>query len=302
MAKRTSEPPAHDPGEVVEVVSELMQADRARGEEPDLRAIGAELGVPGRYVDEAVVELDRRRARRRRGLALAAAAALVASGALVAWRAPHAGARPGAPAVAPDRSLRGLSVAFDLRHGLGSGAGKGELEARGATALVIDQALTDVSLKDVDVLVLLEARRSFEDAELDAVARHVREGHGLVVADLGWSWVMYEKKPLAALPANALGSRLGGFGFTNDAIGVPAHVDPAELGGIAAIARTTPWVSCGVALPAGQGRVLLRDEKLRPMAGALAVDKGHVAVFGHAGMLLENPALLAYGVALAAGR
>jgi len=289
----------HEAGEVIKVATDLMESDRARREEPDVHAIGEELGVPRPYVDRAVAELERRRVRRRIRFALAACFVLAVS--LVAWRTTRPTKSPEVTSVAPGKPVTGLTVAFDLRHGIGTATGAKELESRGAKVLVMEQPLDAASLKGVDVLVLLEARRLAQRVESDAIVAFVREGHGLVVADLGWSWVTYDKKPLEDMPANVIGSQLG-FGFTNDVAGSPTSFDSRDLGGITAIARNSQWVPCGIIVAGDRGRVLVRDDHLRPVVGAVDAGKGHVAVFGHASIPIDNPQLLAFAVALSAGR
>jgi hypothetical protein len=44
---------------------------------------------------------------------------------------------------------------------------------------------------------------------------YVREGGGLLLGGLGWSWVGYSKKPVEDYPANRLAAPFG-FGFTRD--------------------------------------------------------------------------------------
>ncbi|MBL8714756.1 MAG: hypothetical protein JNL79_02105 [Myxococcales bacterium] len=288
----------HDPGEVIVVAGELMEADRTRAEQADLHAIGHELGVPAPYVDRAVVELDRRRKRRSVAVVIAT---LVALGTVFVLTRRLLRPPPPVAAVSPEKSPRGLRVGLDLRHGVGAATSWNELAARGAAVTLVEQSIGDGALADLDVLVVLEARKNWDPSELDAVVRFVRSGHGLVIADLGWSWVTYDKRPLQELPANVLGSQLG-FGFTNDVLGVPTAIDPNVLGGLRALTRATPWVPCGVTVAPERGRLLVRDAHLRPMIGVVDAAKGRTVAIGHAGLVVDNPALLSFAVALAAGR
>jgi hypothetical protein len=189
-------------------------------------------------------------------------------------------------------------VAFETRHGIGTAPGAAAVVARGGTTTTIDGLLSDASLASTSVLVLLEPHSAWSDGEFAAVDAFVRSGRGLVIADLGWSWTVYAKKPLEELPANRLGRRLG-FSFDEQVLGTtlerPAPGVPWPL-------ASTGWVPCGIELRGERPRVFLRDDRLRPIAGAIDVGKGRVVVVGHAGILVENPALLAYAVALAAGR
>jgi hypothetical protein len=130
------------------------------------------------------------------------------------------------------------------------------------------------------------------------VERFVRDGGGLIAADLGWSWTYYDKQPIETLPINALGRRLG-FAFTADNLGHPSRVDAEALPGLAPLVQTD-WVPSGIRLDGEQARVTVRDDQLRAMAGTVHAGRGRVAVFGHSAMLRDNPALLIRSVGFAA--
>jgi len=203
--------------------------------------------------------------------------------------------------VSVEKSPRGLRVGLDRRHGVDAATSWKDLAVRGALTSLVEQPIREDVLANLDVLVALEARKNWDPTELDVVVRFVRAGHGLVIADLGWSWVHYDKRPLSELPANVLGSQLG-FGFTSDVLGVPTAIDPRGLGGLATLTRATPWVPCGVTVAPERGQLLVRDELRRPMIGVVTAGTGRSVVIGHAGLVVENPALLSFSVALAAGR
>jgi hypothetical protein len=60
------------------------------------------------------------------------------------------------------------------------------------------------------------------DAQLAAVVTYVRNGGGLLLGGLGWSWAQYNNKtPFEDYPAGRLAAAFG-FGFTNDAFEVGA--------------------------------------------------------------------------------
>lgn len=267
--------------EVVEVATALQARAQTEALEPDARAVGAELGIPARFVDAAVVEIERRRRRRR--FLLGGAALLLAGlgGGFVVHRA-----------TAKRRPLEGRRVAFDLRHGLGSAAGSAELAARGAAVTTLETGYGAADLAPLAALIVLEARRAWTDPEIEAVIDFVRGGGGLVLADVGWSWTHYDKRPLSELPANRLIQPFGAA-FTDAVLDPPTKPDPTRLGGITQIARVTPWVPGGMTVP-GSARVLLTDEPLRPLGALFGAGAGRVGLFGHAALLTENPALLAF--------
>jgi hypothetical protein len=84
--------------------------------------------------------------------------------------------------------------------------------------------VSDDALADVDVLIVGNAWAAFTLGELDAIERFVREGGGVMIVGLGWSWVGSVLDPaagcldgaasptsndLSAYPMNALGGRFG---------------------------------------------------------------------------------------------
>jgi hypothetical protein len=298
-------PDDEDAGEVIGLASALMAEDRDRRERVDLKQIGAELGVPAEYVERAERALRRKRAKRklRFRIALAAALSFGLLGALW-WNYERGKQTARANAVASQPSptkLRGLVVAFDLNRGSGSARDASAIQARGGNVITIDQAFSDRVLAGVDVLVLLESRKSpFDEAELNALKSFVRDGKGLVVGDLGWSWVQYEHKSLEELPANQLGKALG-FAFTNENIGPPGALSDEIASNQQTIVQDG-WAAGGIVLTGDRARIILRDDRLRPMAGTLDAGRGRIAVFGHRGILDDNPWLFAWSVAYAANR
>jgi len=84
--------------------------------------------------------------------------------------------------------------------------------------------LTDAALADAGVLIVGNAWGDFGEAEKDAIERFVREGGGMLLAGLGWSWAEYAADPqlacaggpartspgdIAVYPMNELGARFG---------------------------------------------------------------------------------------------
>jgi hypothetical protein len=293
-----------DAGEVIGLASALMEEDRNRRDRVDLKQVGAELGVPAEYVERAESELRRKRAQAKVRFRIVLAAAL-GIGSVGAWwwnnervqtaRANAAGSQPSAT------KLRGLVVAFDLHRGSGSERAAAAIQAQGGNAITIDQAFSDRVLAGVDVLALLESRKSaFDEAELSALKRFVHAGKGLIVGDLGWSWVLYEHKPLEDLPVNQLGKALG-FAFTNENIGAPGPLADKLFPDHPAIVQHG-WAASSIVLTGDRARIILRDEKLRPMAGTLEAGRGRIAIFGHSGILDDNPWLFAWSIAYASRR
>jgi hypothetical protein len=209
----------------------------------------------------------------------------------------------GAAASSPSPAVAGLVVGFELAHGSGFQDGATALEGKGARTRLVEQALSDDTLRGLDVLVLLEPRRTpLTPREIDAVERFIAAGGGLIVADVGGSWATHAKRPIEELYANVLGQRLG-YVITSENIGPDARVDAAVVAGITQgrLARND-WVPARIEVTGEHARVVVRDERMRPMAGTVEHGKGHVAVFGHPGMLLENPPLFVWAVSFAGGR
>lgn len=293
--------------EIIGAAEELQQAERRREEaKVDVREVGAALGIEPRFVVEAEKKLEARSITKLRVVVVSAMLAIALTGGVVTavrWSA-RAPSRPATGVASAPRpawsqpSLAGRVVVVDRFTSDGAACGDGPLVAAGARAESRERALDDASLAGAHALVLIHPRRrAFEEVEVGAIERFVRRGGGLVIADLGWSWVSNEKKPLEALPANVVGARLG-FGFE------PWHtrgIGPVEIQGAPPIARTTGWVPGAVRLRGPEPRVLVRDLDGAPIVGMVQSGLGRVVVLGHHGFVDDNPWLLAWSVAASLG-
>lgn len=292
--------------EVIGVAEELQRAERERAAaEVDVREVGAELGIEPRFVAQAEEKLAARSITKLRVAVVSTMLAVAVTGGVVAaLRAPRAPASPAASANAPgprpwsQPSLAGRVVIVDRFTSDGAACGDGPLVAAGARAESRERALDDASLAGAHALVLIHPRRrAFDEVEVGAIERFVRRGGGLVIADLGWSWVSSAKKPLEALPANVLGARLD-FGFEPT---VTRGLGRVEIEGAPPIARTTGWVAGALRLRGPEPRVLVRDLDGAPVVGVVRSGLGRVVVLGHHGLVDDNPWLLAWSVAASLG-
>lgn len=82
-------------------------------------------------------------------------------------------------------------------------------------------------LRCVNALIWGNPWDDIGDPLLAAVVAYVRDGGGLLLGGLGWSWMGYSQKPMEDYPANRLAAAFG-FGFTRDAFegGVELRLRP----------------------------------------------------------------------------
>ncbi|MBS2011977.1 MAG: hypothetical protein JST00_03755 [Deltaproteobacteria bacterium] len=294
--------------EVVDVVhraSELYEAERA-APTVDPREVAEELGIPAEYVAKAEAERASRRLRSRRAkAALLVAAAIAACSAGALLLASRTGARTStaptatalaATAPAATAPLSRVRVAVDVRHCEEPRDGALTLARAKATPTLVGDPYSEAMLASFDVIVLSNCRKdSLTSPEVEALRSFVAGGGGLVVADLGWSWVHYVKRPIEELPANRLGKAVG-FSLGVSVLGAPAPPDPAtELAGSPVTTRSG-WVAGDVSFTAPAARIWLHDSEGRAMAGAAPRGQGRIAVFGHHGILDDNPFVLVRAV------
>lgn len=297
--------------EVVGAAARLQAEERdARAERVDAADVAQELGIEPRFVRRAEAELAARAAARRRALVVGAGAALMLVAAAAATRVvflstqrpptPRATASTSASApattAAPAPDVAGRVVLIDRGASDGPKSGEDALARAGAKVTSRDAALDAASLAGVDVVMLVHPRRrGLAPGEVDALVSFVERGGGLVVAELGWSWV-YLKRPLSELPANVLGARLG-FSFGD----APADPSVSPLDPRAPpVARTSGWVPGVVSAP--RGEVVLRDARGATVGALVRAGDGAVFVVGHHGILDDSPAWVVRAAALTARR
>lgn len=283
--------------EVVGLAARLQDEERERTtQRVDVVEVASELGIEPRFVRKAEARFDARSKLLWRALILAPGLlAALAGGIGVVYEAKST--RPDVPppvpkAVTSAHPLRGRAVVVDRGASDGPRGGEDALARVGAVVTSRDAPTSPSSLAGVDVLLLVHPRRrALASAEVDAITAFVERGGGLVVADLGWSWTTYEKRPLAELPANALGARLG-FTFTSELGELP--VGPVDARS-PALQRRTDWVP-GVLWTRG-GEIVLRDRRGAPIGALLRVGEGAVMVLGHHAILDESPQWLVHAAA-----
>jgi hypothetical protein len=83
-----------------------------------------------------------------------------------------------------------------------------ELENRGYTVTRFSDSITDSALSDVGVVFIDTAWGTFMQSEMEALADFVREGGGLFLIGLGWSWKGYQG-PLDEYPMNLIAEPYG---------------------------------------------------------------------------------------------
>lgn len=274
--------------DLVQRADELMREEAEAKLSVDPREVAADLGIPANYVDRAEEERAHRKQRRRLFAALSfVLTAILLSVVFLAAR----NERQRQLAAATAAPLSHVHVLVDEHHGEVPRGCVDELGRAGARTTLWNGPITAHALRDVDVLILNHPRRTpFTREEIAVIRRYVREeGGGVVLAELGWSWAAYAKRPLDELPANMLGKELD-VAFDDRPLDVPTRFE-----GKTDVSRGA-WVASGIRFLGAQHHVALRDARGQPMVGSASVGKGKVAVFGHHGILDDNPNLVLWAI------
>jgi hypothetical protein len=90
--------------------------------------------------------------------------------------------------------------------------------------------ITQQTLSDYDILVIPEPGtppKPFTNQEIETISGFVRDGGGLLLIALGWSWVDYSGRPIHENPANQLGREFG-MVVNDDLIVDPTNNDGDE--------------------------------------------------------------------------
>jgi hypothetical protein len=183
-------------------------------------------------------------------------------------------------------------VGIDIFHGKAWEGITDDLEMFGYDMRLIESDINSAQLEGLDVLIIASADKVFTSNEVDEIKKFVSNGGGLLSAAQAWSWV-YEKygnKPIESFPLNILGKEMG-FWITGNNIGAPHSFDKDILKGITRLKRTDWWPS-EVELSSSESIAVVRDERLRIMGGTIPFGKGRILVYGHSGLVRENPLML----------
>ena len=184
--------------------------------------------------------------------------------------------------------LHANKVLVDLYHGSIDPAVKAAILDGGFELRTSDLPLRDEELQSVGTLLISDnANRSYQSAEIDAVERFVDKGGTLICAGQAWSWAG-DKKDINTYPLNQLGRRLG-FTITGQNIGKAAgETSSAYLRGAESVNQTDWWPSM-VQAETSRFTILMRDDKMKPMAIRMLKGDGQIFIFGHGAILNDNP-------------
>lgn len=83
-----------------------------------------------------------------------------------------------------------------------------ELDSRGYSVTTFAGTITSSALSDVGVVFIVHASEDALESEIDALADFVRDGGGLFLVGLGWSWKAYHG-PLDEYPMNKIAQPYG---------------------------------------------------------------------------------------------
>lgn len=183
-------------------------------------------------------------------------------------------------------------VGIDVRHGQAWPGLIETLASNGYKAVTIEQPLSAETLAPVGILLIAAPSKSYTVEELDAVERFVKSGGGLLAAAQAWSWTYkeYGNKPIATFPLNIIGRRLQ-FRITEHNIGAPAHYNTAIMAGIGQVERNDWWPS-KVEVNRPDGQAIIQDENRQTMGARQSFGRGRIVLYGHDGILKDNPKLL----------
>ena len=184
------------------------------------------------------------------------------------------------------------TVGIDLQHGKDWPGLKETLASNGYKVVPIKHPLDAATLKKIGVLTILGPAKPYADAEVQAMARFVKAGGGLLCAGEAWSWTYkeYGNHPVESYPLNELGQQLN-FTITKENVGAPTYLDTEIMTGIERVERTDWWPS-KVEISATNGRTIVQDQNRTCIGGLLTVGKGRIVVYGHDSLLKDNPKVL----------
>ena len=184
------------------------------------------------------------------------------------------------------------TVGIDLQHGKDWPGLAETLVSNGYKVVPIKHPMDAATLKKIGVLIILGPAKPYADAEVQAIARFVKAGGGLLCAGEAWSWSYkeYGNQPIENYPLNVLGQQLN-FTITKENVGTPTYLDTEIMTGIERVGRTDWWPS-KVEITSTNGQTVVQDQNRTCIGGLVAVGKGRIVVYGHDSLLKDNPKVL----------
>jgi hypothetical protein len=183
-------------------------------------------------------------------------------------------------------------VGIDMQHGQ-AWEGLAELLTEGGLRMVLlDNPMDPESLRPLGALIIADATKPFSGSEVRAISKYVRNGGGLLCAGQAWSWVTkeYGNKPIETFPLNQLGAKMN-FWITGQNVGAPKYLKTGIMAGVGEVQRVDWWPS-EVELRSKDGSAIVRDERQRILGGSIPFGNGRIVVYGHGGLLKDNPQVL----------
>jgi len=157
--------------------------------------------------------------------------------------------------------------------------GEHSLADLGAKWIALSEPLSDVVLRDVDVLIVPHCGKgkSYSEPERDAVVRFVENGGGVLIAGITWSGVSYGGYVEAEYPPNQI-AMLFGMTMTKLTAGEPVKFAPGPL---TVGLSTMEAYECGVHSPTritGDAEPLAWDRRGQIVYATAARGAGRVCV------------------------
>lgn len=184
------------------------------------------------------------------------------------------------------------TVGIDLQHGEDWSGLAETLAASGFQVVPINQSIAAATLKKIGVLIILAPTKPYSDVEVQAIARFVEAGGGLLCAGQAWSWTYkeYGNQPIETYPLNVLGKQLH-FTITGENAGSPTYLDTEIMAGMERVERTDWWPS-KVEITATNGQTIVQDQNRSSIGGRFTLGNGRIVVYGHSSLLKDNPKVL----------
>ena len=202
-----------------------------------------------------------------------------------------------APKPNPSRTVVGI----DVGHGSDWPGLIETLASNGFKSVTLDRPMDSASLEKIGILLIAAPGSTYAPAEVEAIRRFVKSGGGLVCAGQAWSWTYkeYGNKPIDTYPLNVVGRRLKFWVAENNA-GAPVEFGTEIMAGIGGVERSDWWPS-EVRVDDKSGKAILKDENHKTIGALQSHGRGKIVVYGHDGILKDNPRILVNSVNFVAG-